>query len=513
MMRILIVDDEQEIRSGIRRLLEDSSLADRLEIVGTAGDGEEALTVAGSRPVDLILTDIRMPGMNGLELIRHIRTANPAIRFIILSGYDDFAYAREAMRYGALDYLLKPVEERELLEVVERLIEQLSRDSEPSLYMSREEFRSLGEAGEWKAVVLCSTDEMPQARIRELGGEPMLQWMLVKAQTEAAKEVGGVWFLTGDPAMPFRYSFGLAASSEEALKDNIAGLTQRLHRFCLERIKVPISFGVSELVRQNDCPSEDSALAAAYFRAQQALFSRVLAGTGIYRAEEIGEAKHHHVSERLEAALEIKDTDAIVEEIELLIGKWTQEESTGAVLLSLERLLFLVHHRWQLDLSSADGTSMPQMNRTLESLLWSNSLETLIKRLKEWIQGVLARLDPVKQEGQVLARAKRYIQAHLHHPVNLTEVSQETHVTPQYLSKLFREKSGQTFIEYITRLRIEEAKRLLAEPGVKVYEVAERVGYSQWKHFSRVFKQHTGYGPSDYKNRLAAEDSGYQHKL
>ncbi len=123
---------------------------------------------------------------------------------------------------------------------------------------------------------------------------------------------------------------------------------------------------------------------------------------------------------------------------------------------------------------------MSFMNRTLESLLWSSRPDSLRKGLMEWIQGALARLDPARQEGKVLARAKKYIQAHLQHPVNLTEVSQETLVTPQYLSKLFREKSGETFIEYITRLRIEEAKRLLAEPGVKVYEVASQVGYSNW---------------------------------
>lgn len=156
---------------------------------------------------------------------------------------------------------------------------------------------------------------------------------------------------------------------------------------------------------------------------------------------------------------------------------------------------------------------MSFMNRTLESLLWSSRPDSLRKGLMEWIQGALARLDPARQEGKVLARAKKYIQAHLQHPVNLTEVSQETLVTPQYLSKLFREKSGETFIEYITRLRIEEAKRLLAEPGVKVYEVASQVGYSNWKHFSRVFKQHTGYGPADYKNRIFVDRDGYQHEL
>ncbi len=511
-MRILIVDDEQEIRTGIRLLLESSTLADRLEVVGTASDGQEALEAASGRPVDLIVTDIRMPGMNGLELIRHARTANPSVRFVILSGYDDFAYAREAMRYGVLDYLLKPVEERDLLAIVGRLIEESRRDGEPPLYLSREEFRTLREAGEWKAVILCATDSVPEARVRELGGEAMLQWMLVKALSETAGELGGAFFLTGDAASPFRYSFGLAAPGEEELGRRIAEFTQRIHRFCKEKVKVPVSFGVSEPVRQADS-SGDPPLSTAFIRAHQALFSRVLAGSGIYRAEEIGEAKHHHVSEHLEAAMRIRDGEAIVEEVGALIRKCAEEESVGAFLLSLERLLFLVHHSWQVDLSSEEGTSLPQMNRTLEALLWSNDLDTLRRRLLEWIQGALAKLDPAKQEGQVLARAKKYIQAHLQHPVNLTELSQETHVTPQYLSKLFREKSGQTFIEYITGLRMEEAKRLLAEPGVKVYEVAERVGYGQWKHFSRVFKQHTGYGPADYRNRLSAEDGGYHPEM
>ncbi len=512
-MRILIVDDEQEIRNGIRHLLIGSALADRIEIVGTANDGREAMIVAGSGPVDLIITDIRMPGMDGLELIRHVRTANPSIAFIILSGYDDFSYAREAMRYGALDYLLKPVEERELLGIVERLIERTNREKEPSLYLTRDEFRALRENGEWKAVALCGADELPEERVRELGGEPMLQWMLAKVHSEAARELGGIYLLTGDSAVPFRYSFGLAAGSEHELRNKLAEFAQRVHHFCRERVKVPVSFGLSEPVRQEGQSSEEMPIDLAFVRAQQALFSRVLLGSGIYRGEDLQEAKHHHASEKLEAALEIKDSDSIVEEIEALIERCVQEGSVGVLLLSLERLLFLVHHRWQVDLSSADGTSMSLMNRTLESLLWSSRPSLLRKGLMEWIQGALARLDPARQEGKVLARAKKYIQAHLQHPVNLTEVSQETLVTPQYLSKLFREKSGETFIEYITRLRIEEAKRLLAEPGVKVYEVASQVGYSNWKHFSRVFKQHTGYGPADYKNRIFVDRVGYQHEL
>jgi len=512
-MRILIVDDEQEIRNGIRHLLNGSTLADRLQVVGTASDGQEALNAVSSGPVDLIITDIRMPGMGGLELIRCVRAAHPSIAFVILSGYDDFAYAREAMRYGALDYLLKPVEERELLGIVERLIEQTSRENEPSLYLSREEFRALHENDEWKAVVLCGVDELPEERVRQLGGESTLQWMLAKVQSETARELGGVYFLTGDSAVPFRYSFGLAAANERELRDKLTEFTQRVHRFCRERVRVPVSFGVSEPVRQDGRSSEEMSLELAFARAHQALFSRVLSGSGIYRAEDIVEARHHHASERLEAAMEIKDADSIIEEIEALIERCAREGNVSVFLLSLERLLFVVHHRWQVDLSSADGTSMPMMNRTLESLLWSSRLDSLRKSLMEWIQSTLARLDPAKQEGQVLARAKKYIQAHLQHPVNLTEVSQETHVTPQYLSKLFREKSGETFIEYITKLRIEEAKRLLAEPGVKVYEVAGRVGYSHWKHFSRVFKQYTGYGPADYKNRISVERIGYQHEL
>ncbi|MDF2835094.1 MAG: two component transcriptional regulator, AraC family [Paenibacillus sp.] len=504
-MRILIVDDEQEIRGGIRHLLERSALEARLEIVGAASDGREAMLIAGSRQVDLIITDIRMPGMSGLELIREVRAAHPSIRFVMLSGYDDFAYAREAMRHGALDYLLKPVVERELLGIVERLIEQSSRDNESSLYLSLKEFRDLREDGEWKAAALCGIDELPEARIRELGGEATLQWMLVKVNAETARELGGVYFINSDPAAPFRYSFGLAAASERELKEKIAAFTQRVYRFSKERVKVSVSFGVSEPVLQDGATFNQTPFDLAFFRAHQALFSRVLLGSGIYDAGGIGEAKHHYASDKLEAALELKDADGITEEIEALLKKCVKEGSASVLLLSLERLMFLIHHRWQADLTFAEGSSMPLMNRTLEGLLWSSHPDSLKKSLLVWIQGTLARLDPAHQEGKVLTRAKKYIQAHLGHPINLTEVSQETHVTPQYLSKLFREKSGETFIEYMTRLRVEEAKRLLSEPGVKIYEVADLVGYSNWKHFSRVFKQYTGYGPSDYKNRLTVE--------
>ncbi len=511
-MRILIVDDEQEIRLGIGQLLKASTLADRLEIVGMAKDGAEALAIAGSRHVDLIITDIRMPGMSGLELIRHVRAANTMIQFVILSGYDDFGYARDAMRYGAMDYLLKPVDEQELIGIVGRLIEHTEKKNEPLLHLSEEEFRVAGQEKDWKTIVLCHTDDLPQQRVLELGGESLLQWILVKALLETARELGNIYFLSGDSATLFRYSFGLIASSKEELKNKIDAFAQRVHRFCSDSVKVSVSFGISELEQRDAYLQDEQHYAMAFIRANHALFSRVLRGSGIYYADELGKWKQHCISERLEAALDMKDSQRIMNEIDVLIDRCAQEVSIGPFILSLERLLFLVHHRWQVELATSESSSMLEMKKMSEKLLWSSSTESLRISLMKWLQGVLARLDPGKQEGQVLDRAKKYIQANLQHPVNLAELSEETHVSPQYLSKLFREKSGETFIEYMTRLRMEEAKRLLMESGVKVYEVASQVGYSQWKHFSRVFRKYTGYSPSEYKNGIIVSPYDFERK-
>ncbi|MCU6711973.1 response regulator [Paenibacillus sp. J5C_2022] len=496
-MRILIVDDEKEIRSGICFLLSQSKLSERLEVIGTASDGNEALSIVNCNDIDIVITDIRMPGMSGMELIREVRTAHPHIHIIILSGYDDFGYAREAIRYGALDYLLKPVDDKELIGILTKIVEQSERDKGLSLFKSKEDFRM--ESEDWKAVVLCGIDYLPERRVHELGGENVLLWMLGKLFTEVAQDIGDACIITGDHAIPFRYMFGLSAADKEELQQKLSAFTHSIHRFCAERIKVPLSLGVSGLYHNDALHTLELYDYTLFVQAHRALFSRVLLGSGIYDDERDGEPKHHLVSERLEAALEIHDEDVIMREIHTLIDACVEEGDVKVLLLTLEKLLFIVHDKLQEKFAPSDRLGIEQMKQTLEVLLWSSDIGQLRKIMMEWMQDVLSKLDPDKQEGQLLGRAKKYIQAHLHHPINLAEVSQETHISPQYLSKLFREKTGETFIEYMTKLRIDEAKRLLQEPGVKVYEVAERVGYSNWKHFSRVFKQYTGYGPSDYK--------------
>lgn len=106
-----------------------------------------------------------------------------------------------------------------------------------------------------------------------------------------------------------------------------------------------------------------------------------------------------------------------------------------------------------------------------------------------------------------MAKAKKYMREHLGEPLTLEDVSRLTYVSRSHLSRLFRKRAGQTFLEYLTDLRIEEARRLLSEPGIKIYELAERLGYRDWKHFSRTFKDRTGYGPADYRANLSVKPS------
>ncbi len=133
--------------------------------------------------------------------------------------------------------------------------------------------------------------------------------------------------------------------------------------------------------------------------------------------------------------------------------------------------------------------------------------EVLFHGLSERINGLYLQLDPEEREGQIMAKAKKYMRDHLGEPLTLEDVSRLTYVSRSHLSRLFRKRAGQTFLEYLTDLRIEEARRLLSEPGIKIYELAERLGYRDWKHFSRTFKDRTGYGPADYRANLSVKPS------
>ncbi|GBF76038.1 DNA-binding response regulator [Paenibacillus sp. 598K] len=496
-MKVLIVDDEQEIREGLRVILGAMTVDDtRIEVVGAVGDAIAALEFLGGTETQIVITDIRMPGMDGLGMAETIRYRYPAIQIIVLSGYGDFAYMQRALRLSTVDYLLKPVDEQELERALLRAADHSThRLRTRRKNMPRTAFEEMD--APWKLVLAADIDTMEEARVQELGGAELVSWLMVKVFEELADELGHLCYLAdavrlGDANLVI----GAFADSQEEGERIVDAFAARFTAFWRDSMKLSVSIGMSAPLGRG------STGASPYYQACQALLARLFRGSGIYRYDadqERGGERMKTEWHALLAALETANEAALQTEASRRLDAWLERGDAGSLVRGMEAMLLIMYELME---ERQSASSMLRAQATADLILkwvWVRNEAELRQRVQDQIRRIVEEISPDKLEGHVLVAAKAYIRGHLTTSFTLADVAAAVYVSPHYLSHLFRERSDMTFLEYVTALRMEEAKQMLREPGAKIYEVAEQVGYKSWKHFSRVFKDFTGIGPADYR--------------
>ncbi|MBP1992268.1 response regulator transcription factor [Paenibacillus eucommiae] len=486
-MKIVIIDDELEIRAGLAHML-DNLVIDgvRLEVLDTAGDALAALDLLNSHEADILITDVRMPEMDGLSLCEIVRYRYPNMQVIILSGYGDFEYVRKAVRLGTIDYLLKPVEEAELHTALRHAVKQSNHKLRKSRTVTREVFESYGSG--YKVALCLDLDDIHNERALQIGGVQTLTWLMQKIVGELADELDHICMISDTNRLQSgNLMLGIVADSYEQAEQISREFCHRFQEFWTKEIKMTASFGVSQPFAQ---PYQD---VYPYDQACMALFGRVLHGPGIYYQTERNTTADAFKMDLnpLRTAWETANLELLNEQVKLLLENLLASRLEVYVIKGIE-ILFL-----------SQGMSAHHTAMLISKLFWMRSAEEMKQWVFNEVNAILGSVASEKLEGQVLVAAKRYIREHLHMPLTLSDVSKAACVSPHHLSHLFSEKAGVTFVEYMTELRVEEAKRLLQNPGAKIYEVGEQVGYQNWKHFSRVFKEVTGVNPNDYKKKYS----------
>ena len=495
-MNILIVDDEKEIREGLSFMIQQlQSESFTPTEVCTAADGKEAFEKILAGDIHLVITDIRMPVMDGIQLLEKIKSRQLMVQSVVLSGFDDFPIVQQALRYNAADYLLKPVRTDELQRSLLNAYERRNKAIENYAFSSWEAF--LSKEDPYRAVVACGidaedSDQTNQAfykallqTITDLGGGLCVIHNHFAKSTDSSAMIGGY---SSDP------------SSLQSLVEHFIGkFSERM-----KAASISVSFGSSE------CFKKELSKEMFYpIQACGALLRRMIEGSGIHRplpkhgTQELSRFQY----EKIFSALNMADFHTVVLEMNRALDQLLTIQHTNLLQREVEFLLLAVVKQVYEHQDQKETITAHEISQLMTKLLWSrNSLEyknTVLEGLSEF----LARIAPQDHGSQVLQRAKQFVKEHYGESLTLAHVSSAVYVSPSYLGLLFREEAGTTFLEYLTSLRISEAKRQLAQPGVKIYEVAEKIGYGSWKHFSRVFKKATGYNPVEYrKNAMLAMD-------
>ncbi len=515
--RVLIVDDDPSIAEGISFLIQ--RFMPECQVVDLAFNGIEGFEKALIIKPDIILTDIRMPEADGLEMIRRLKQADLNTRFIILSGYAEFEYARSAITMGVSEYITKPVEEDELCLALKNACSKVNEEHK-KLEQEMEMENAIMEYA--LKDILESSDssyESVKSRLNNLGFPIAYRWYtcaILEINEKKTKEMREK-FLAGIKTYADKFlnncgeNFIISYSEDSAvlimayeaeyhkLSDNMGKLRLELSN----ALGAAVSIGLGRIY------SKAEEIRLSFEEARCALNYKIIKGLEcviLYDQIYAIDLKPNLVSDedikRFENCIDNMDDKGYKLVIEEIFQKIEKEKD-----LSLKDLQLL-----SLNLILSGIRKMSFMQIQLNEFLGKNifSLESIGKfqtttQLKNWIFNMLKSMNElmlknsIPEKRDVVEEAKKYMSKNFNRNISLNEISEKFFINPYYFSQLFKKKTGETYQNYLIGLRVDRAKKLLEETNLKLYEICELIGYTDINHFNKIFERIIGVKPGEYK--------------
>ncbi|WP_246469335.1 response regulator transcription factor [Cohnella nanjingensis] len=537
-MQLLIVDDESHVVDRLATTIDWESIG--IAQVYRAYSGHEALAVMEQFSIDIVITDIQMPGMSGLDLIARIRRDWSKTKCVLLSGYSDFQYAKEAIQNQVEDYLLKPVTEQELLDAVAKLRGKLFDEWEQILSV-RNLTRTLNEnmpllkgnlllellqGAAWKEETL--REKMSALALPDLYGQPCFLLLVRLEETFADYDYRGqslIEYAIGNMAEElfngtFRlwhtkdahdYLIFVAAADERVEAGQRAMLFERtasqLQAAVKSYLKGSISVVASESGRfPRDVPDlYDGCVSAARKRvgSEQGLFMRV---AGEAADGDVESLRCLYEPPTLIHLLEAGRWDGMAEKLERIFEELRNKSSSPHSQEHLLEVYFAVSSAYSY-ISHKNGQPLSDLIGEDYGKLTDGIPFRSVPHLQEWSLRVLQRLTEdrdreMKDSRSALIRAiHKFIDENLSQDVTLQSIADHVHMHPVYISKIYKLETGGNISDYIQQLRMEKAVYLLSNSREKTYEIAAMLGYQRPHSFNYAFKKHHGVTPQVYRDQ------------
>ena len=506
MTKILIVDDEMLMRKGLCTLIDWNALD--CEVIGTAENGLRAKQIIASTQPDIVISDIKMPVVDGLALAKWVDETYPDIQMILLTAFADFSYAQQAIQYGVTDYVTKNGDMSEIVSAVKRCKKQLKQQA------IFQEGLKVQSAYLLKAI-LNGTFHSMQAITKQSGYENLqaeaYQVAIVNVGRDHKKrqqvETLLQSFLSEEklfllPVGPYDFVLVFMDVPEKQVLSICANSTAMFQKLSVQTLY----WGISSVVyRLFD-------LQEAFVQAQQAISNRFYDKREIHVYQPGKPAKAPTYAAQFAAlnrCLRSGDQTAgceILSEIaSLQIEKAqpdTQVKETARMILHLCRSAL---ESYGADLDALD-IDEEQWTQALERAQFHHECMQLQTEL---FCSACQYISQALSEGNhLLAGVQTYIDRHFCEVLTLKDIAAAVHVSPGYLSRFFRQKTGKTIMDTITSKKIEYAKHLLAEQNLKIFEVAQRTGFEDTTYFSHVFKKYSGVSAKAYQDQIQRRREG-----
>lgn len=535
-LKLLIADDEYIIRETLKRAMDWD--ANNVEVVGYAKNGIEATKLISEFGPDIVLTDVRMPGMDGIMLAKWINENCPHIEVIFISAYSDFDYAQGALKYGVVDYLLKPVKSTLLFEAINKIRNEINRQKMEKAEMERfkslltnnmpiirekyihdvlegkyendiEELFKLYDIdlrGDLYIITIISI-ERSSAREGDDNGQntnyELLKLELTDLISSFIKDpYKGYIFNETKESTGIVFSVNLHCEKPHMYR-GVIGILEKVREYFSEKGCI-LTIGISSL------NSDIHSLKNCYHEALKALKARAYMGSGKVIPYSCLNMKDSRFS------LETNEADNIFEHmknldwhnVQLSIKKYFEHYAANPDILE-EHSRFMVYELVSIlkrvlvynQKSSGTVISKEEINELMKYTTLQDMSEGIISLFKKYFNLMIYQ----RSEGsnRVIREVKEYINKNYMNNVSLTDTAEYVFLNPSYLSKIFLKETGMLFSEYLIQCRMEKVKELLLKTDLKIYEISEKVGYHDEKHLMKMFKKVTGVSPMEYKkNRL-----------
>lgn len=533
MYRILLVDDEILVRDAIKENINWEGIG--CELVGICENGQQAAEFVKEHPVDIVLTDILMPYMDGMELSHFLHDNYPDVVIVIFSGFGEFEYAKKAIQYNVSEYLLKPVTAVELTAVINKMKEKVDQKRREKKKMEKltkasESYRKNAQIIRSKAIealVNCTTNvEESLERLQNMGIElsavryrvamfdidlysDMYQLDMEKRQESAL--MAFVLYNISDEIVK-REQAGIAYQEggnrvcilfQEKWSRDFTAKTKEICREIQDKMKevmgIDVSMGIGDWVKT---PGE---LLLSHDMAAQAMQYRYLLGGKLLidMAEQrtCQTVPMDQLLDKFTAALKTDQqqiVEKIFQEMEDSIRSSLVEKSRACMYL---QQIVRTMDRVCEDVSADMDCVQKGRDELLHQITEQKSFDSACRIMKDYIMKIFKLLsDMNSSSGQRQARlAMDYIQKNYMDPdLSLNDICSYLNISTSYFSTIFKEMTGETFTEVLIRTRMEKAKELLENTTMKNYEIAERVGFSDPHYFGISFKKMTGVTPTEY---------------
>jgi two-component system, response regulator YesN len=522
MYKVVLVDDEELELTGIHRLVPWKDL--HMEVMAACPDGFSALQYLEDNEADVLVSDIRMPIMSGLELASKAQKLHPNMKLLFVSGYEDFQYAKQALSMQASGYILKPVNDNELIGALQSVRAALDGEKgqqqreqhirESMVYLKNELLERCLEGTSDRDAVIALIEQFQlgpytgtlRAAVMELEERDWrkLDYASTQHDENQAAVFDTISTLCAAAGIGMYCKLSprrLAIVLDESLE---LSLLQRIMAEMNKRHDVTLTVGLGREVDRLDN------LHQSYVEACKALSMKMFQGKGKLISysdtkEDVQTSALNIEStvDSLLSAMSCYDLVGIVDRMEELFQEVKYIENPSAVrnysLFVISRLNTYLH-----GLNESLFALTEKEGQTLDRLFQFETIDDIHSLLRRKIFEISEHLHNKKQRKnmKLISQIQQHIDERLGSSISLKEVAQAFSFSPNYLGHLFKEETGELFSEYIYRKRMELAKCLLNDPTMKVYEVANNVGASTLAYFSKQFKDYTGLTPGEYRKQL-----------